>query len=175
MSLSNLDFLSSVALAYQLYPEDRRWVPANSSQLESYTLSQAREAVERQLQVRRRRGVKRESKRERGSELKNEGLRTEVKGVHLADFQRLPGWRCVCFSSVSSRVLSKASRERPFVFFPPLLIFPLRLRFWYKSFEGDREDGQRTTHDLGLLFRHGSFPSGCPYSWLIPVLCTKYT
>ncbi|KFG62471.1 peptidase M16 inactive domain-containing protein [Toxoplasma gondii RUB] len=50
MSLSSLDFLASVALTYQLYPGDRRWVPANSSQLDSYTLEQARAAVERQLQ-----------------------------------------------------------------------------------------------------------------------------
>ncbi|KEP63999.1 UNVERIFIED_CONTAM: peptidase M16 inactive domain-containing protein [Hammondia hammondi] len=50
MSLSSLDFLASVALTYQLYPHDRRWVPANSSQLDTYTLEQARSAVERQLQ-----------------------------------------------------------------------------------------------------------------------------
>ncbi|CBZ54577.1 putative M16 family peptidase [Neospora caninum Liverpool] len=50
MSLANLDFLSSVALTYQLYPHDRRWVPANSAQLQSYTLEQAKAAVERQLQ-----------------------------------------------------------------------------------------------------------------------------
>ncbi|PFH37263.1 hypothetical protein BESB_037210 [Besnoitia besnoiti] len=50
MSLSNLDFLSSVALTYQLYPHDRRWVPASSAQLQTYTLEQARAAVERQTQ-----------------------------------------------------------------------------------------------------------------------------